>query len=1276
MGCSNLVGIELPDNLETIGCAAFQKCTKLDNVVVPASTITIEERAFSWCEGMTSIVLPEGLATIGTNAFYECLSLKQVIMPNTVTTLGEGVFSGCSNLIEITLPGGVATLSDYRMFNGCNKLEKVTLGDGIKSVNDSLFYYASALKELTLPGTLTTVNRNVSCATLEELTLSEGITTISSGAFANCTKIQTVIIPRSVSRMYTDSFAANTVLLVYEDSYAHRFAIDYDLLYFVYDGVSEPNIVVQDGITYCITVDEAIAICFDNSLSEVVLPSEISGFPVTQIRAAFRNCTALISVTLPETVVYIGEYSFQGCTALTTVNIPETVTQIGRYAFHGCQALEAINVPGSLSFLGEYCFYGCSAMVSADIGDGTYDILPHTFSGCSSLTGITLNEGVKAIGENAFYCCSSLKSINIPSSVAVIGKQAFRFCDVLSEIVFSEGLESIGELAFGSSGIIDLDLPDSLATIGAQAFQFCWSLENVTLPDGPLSIGWGAFQDCAVLTSITIPGGVGVIDSSAFKDCGRLTNVIIEEGVTEIAHNAFDGCRSLSDVALPEGLKVIAGNGFIGCGALRYVYIPGSVSELETNSFETTVIYVVKENSYAHTFAAENGLLYFVLHKTSNPEVEYGASLSGTVTYTDGTPAAGVSVEIFYDDGVSKETVVTDENGVYEFTYAEVGAYTVRAADSDGNTFTTLVSIKRMNAFDVFVEGDTDLTLKKGYKVSGTVSVGGATVTVTDQSANVITSVTADEDGSFVIENLPNGTYIITAVTEQGSASAEITVFDGDLSDISLTIATDVVTLWGYVEVEDREYNHHRRNWVQVTVYNEEGIAVAQCKSDSEGKYTFSGLPAGEYSIVAETAELRPDRKHGFDRSHTLTGYAYVSACETGEYEVDTIVLYEENDHTATIEGKVTVNGQSNASEVRLVNVFRHEVAEMTTGSNGKYSFTNVKDGLYYIIATTDNYGMGMTVVTVRNGKIYGNTDIKVYKSDKIKDREDRFKEDIPECDSKDGILSYRERIAEEKRFYDGLSEKEKKQLSKDYVERLNRYCEWLADIEYTADDDVKVEGGGLILSGDELEGEDTVSFDLNVEKKEAYTASTDGVYDRDDFIAHRMNDTAGDQDVVQYYEITMTKTVDGEERAITSVYKDTDATGKFRITVTIPEEYRGHAQYTMLHEHHGEVVTLADLDDDPNTITVEVDRFSTFALTATDESNIGEVGVDTGDANADGVINILDMTVTARYIAQGGASGTYDLSACDTEAMDANSDGVIDQLDLNAIAAIIRANA
>ncbi len=60
------------------------------------------------------------------------------------------------------------------------------------------------------------------------------------------------------------------------------------------------------------------------------------------------------------------------------------------------------------------------------------------------------------------------------------------------------------------------------------------------------------------------------------------------------------------------------------------------------------------------------------------------------------------------------------------------------------------------------------------------------------------------------------------------------------------------------------------------------------------------------------------------------------------------------------------------------------------------------------------------------------------------------------------------------------------------------------------------------------------------------------------------------------------------------------------------------------------------------------------------------------GDGNGDGVVNIIDMTISAQYIAQRGLTGSFDLSDCDFAAMDINGDGVLDQLDLTAIGLMI----
>lgn len=50
-------------------------------------------------------------------------------------------------------------------------------------------------------------------------------------------------------------------------------------------------------------------------------------------------------------------------------------------------------------------------------------------------------------------------------------------------------------------------------------------------------------------------------------------------------------------------------------------------------------------------------------------------------------------------------------------------------------------------------------------------------------------------------------------------------------------------------------------------------------------------------------------------------------------------------------------------------------------------------------------------------------------------------------------------------------------------------------------------------------------------------------------------------------------------------------------VTIEIPEEFKGYKDYSIIHMHYGEAKTLVDLDDNPDTITFEVDKFSTFAL-------------------------------------------------------------------------------
>jgi hypothetical protein len=87
--------------------------------------------------------------------------------------------------------------------------------------------------------------------------------------------------------------------------------------------------------------------CKQDAQGELVIPAEIEGLPVTRILKAFSGCRSLTSITIPDSVTFIGERAFWECSSLTSIAIPDSVTSIGDYAFMGCYELESIVVPAA-----------------------------------------------------------------------------------------------------------------------------------------------------------------------------------------------------------------------------------------------------------------------------------------------------------------------------------------------------------------------------------------------------------------------------------------------------------------------------------------------------------------------------------------------------------------------------------------------------------------------------------------------------------------------------------------------------------------------------------------------------------------------------------------------------------------------------------------------------------------------------------------------------------------------------------------------------------------
>ncbi|MCR4847107.1 MAG: leucine-rich repeat domain-containing protein, partial [Eubacterium sp.] len=108
---------------------------------------------------------------------------------------------------------------------------------------------------------------------------------------------------------------------------------------------------------------------------------------------------------------------------------PDGVTSIKNQAFRECSSLESIDIPNSVTSIGDQVFDGCKNLTDIKLSNKLESIGGGAFKGCSNLSSIEIPDGVKSIGEGAFWDCSCLESIKIPDSVTSIGEYAFEGCD-------------------------------------------------------------------------------------------------------------------------------------------------------------------------------------------------------------------------------------------------------------------------------------------------------------------------------------------------------------------------------------------------------------------------------------------------------------------------------------------------------------------------------------------------------------------------------------------------------------------------------------------------------------------------------------------------------------------------------------------------------------------------------------------------------------------------------------------------------------------------------
>ena len=604
-----LQDIVIPSTVTRIGAWAFDYSTAIQSITLPAGLTIIDDSTFSDCHALTSVNIPQSVTSIGPFAFYNT-GIAEITIPANVESVGERAFYECHNLQNITVAsanthlksvdGVLFTRDGKELIAYCpgRSAAAYRVPDGVELIRASAFSYSQALRSVTLPDSLLTIqNWAFGHTGLTEILLPPHVQCIEYNVFGGCDSLTTATLPLSLMEIGEAVFLDTPLAVVnYEGTVVdwvsfvnvgdHNSVLNNAEFYYNVHPYCDHVLAYRAAVPHTCTEDGTLAhwectICGDQFLDQG--GTQRAGDLAVPAAHSYVDQGITTAPTCSEPG--IRTYICSQCSSSTEGHVMTEVvpaTEAHNYVNGFCaNLLRDGSVCGKAKPTREY---------SGNCGRNSSNIITlYLYPGQTLNYGAMYSDNVQwtldsdgtlhVFGTGAMCNCITIARANNYGTVlgSFPAEPWYDYRSLIRRVVIDHGVTSIGSECFENCGSLEtLELPDTLTTIGSYAFSGTSSLREIYY-HGTAS-EWAA------------------VGKSGLSTTDRTVYFLSTEAIQP-------------DLVLPASLTTIESEAFKGLN-VRYIQVPATVTSIAADAFDGDVALLVPEGSYAEEWARLHRIRY------------------------------------------------------------------------------------------------------------------------------------------------------------------------------------------------------------------------------------------------------------------------------------------------------------------------------------------------------------------------------------------------------------------------------------------------------------------------------------------------------------------------------------------------------------------------------------------------------------------------------------------------------------------------------------------